>query len=310
MYLSYSGYKKYDPDSGGCPFAYWNSYINRTQVDAPDDRLGSIYGSSVGTLFEKFYDEKMWRLDKPQGHLMGMVDSTIDWVIKRETTPWRDRKGGVLMWKGEDEGQNPKGMYESREELAADVRDAVARGFRIIRHERLLGPRADAEVKLDVKLGGDIIGGRADFIIERTKPHHDLCIIDGKGSKWRDKYVDPDQLRWYGMLYKHHEGKGPDKLAFLYWRFDPPESMDWVEFSEEELDELMAKVRQVMKTIKADEMKAPKNTSYAEARKVFLPLAEKVSGQEAYNGSCRFCMYAIEEICPKGAAVQEKFARK
>lgn len=300
MYLSYSGIKKFLD----CAFAYWNDYINKTKLDVVDDRLGSIYGSVVGKLFEDFYRKKMWRLPEPQAALMALVDETIDKTIQRETTPWKDRKGGSLLWQGEGPGKNPKGMYANKAELAADVRDAVARGFRIIRHYRLVGPRTDAEFKLDFSTPeGHILGGRADFILERVKPHNDLIIVDGKGSRHRDKYVDQRQLRWYAMLFWLHalrEGKEktlPDKLAFLFWRYDPDRSMDWIGITEYEVHELYKLTIETIEKIQGLEKRLLPNAPIEAARGVFLPQATK--------DNCRFCPYV--SICPPGTKIQEKF---
>ena len=314
FYISFSGYKKYK----GCEFDYWNHYINDTKVDTPDDRLGSIYGSVVGELFEDFYEEKMWKLDQPQAHMLTLVDAKITKVINLEIVPRQvERRGvlkwkgtGVLLWKGDGEGESPWALYKNRDELTSDVRDAVEVGFRIIRVERLLGPRMAAEVKLDVKFPEGIIGGRADFIITRTKPHNDVCIIDGKGSRHRDRYVDPAQVMWYGMLYRHRNKRTPDKLAFLYWRYAPPESMDWVEFDDQDLDELLETVRATMRRITEQQEAAGSGAPYVRARKVFLPIAEKIGGQNAFNQGCRFCPFGTEEICPKGYAVKQKYGRR
>jgi hypothetical protein len=300
MYLSYSGYKKLE-----CMFAYWNEYINKTPKTGPDDRLGSIYGSVVGKLFEYFYTDKVWKKSEPQAYLMSRVEETVDKTIRRETTDWRDRKGGVLLWKGDGEGQNPKGMYANREELIRDVRDAVARGFRIIRHHRLLGPRTDAEYKLDYTYEGDTYGGRADFIIQRTKPFNDLLIVDGKGSQHRGRYVDPQQLKWYAMLYWLHsavQGKPqlPDKLAFLYWRSPPDECMDWISISESDVMELFEVVKAAVDEIKRLEKMLLPNAPIEGARGVFKP--------KANEKNCRFCPYA--SVCPPGAKVQETLKEK
>ena len=69
-YLSYTGFKTYKT----CPLTYWNDYVNNTVLEKPDDRLGSIYGTVVGTLFERFYNEKIWRKPQPQAEVMALVD--------------------------------------------------------------------------------------------------------------------------------------------------------------------------------------------------------------------------------------------
>lgn len=301
MYLSYSGYHK----AVNCEFDYWNGYIGKTQKEDPDDRLGSIYGSSVGKLFEDFYTLKVWRQKDPKGFIMARVESTVDSIIKQETSPRYERPGGVLLWKGDAEGQNPKGMYATRDELLADVRDAVERGFKIIKHYRLLGPRADAEFKLDfITPEGHILGGRADFILVRTKPHNDLIIVDGKGSRHRDKYVDFKQLHWYGMLYwLHSVRKGspqlPDRLAFLYWRHDPPDSMDWVDISSSDVVALYENVLETIRKIETQQKKIGSNATLSAVRGVFLP--------KANDQNCRFCPYG--SICPPGLKVQENLKK-
>jgi hypothetical protein len=301
MYISYSGFKKYVT----CSFAYWNDYINHTVTDTVDDRLGSIYGSVVGLLFEMFYKDKLWRKSEPQAEVMSRVDVTVDKVLRKETTPWKDRKAGVLLWKGPGKDQNPRGLYADKKELVADVRDAVARGFRIIRHHRLLGPRTDAEFKLDFTTEGHILAGRSDFIIERTKPHNDLVIIDGKGSRHRDKYTDPQQLQWYAMLFwlnSVREGKPrlPDKLAFLFWRYDADKSMDWMDISEGDVVELYEMALKTIREIEDRQKMLLPNASPKGAIGVFTP--------KANDNNCRFCPYA--SVCPPGARIQEKLKEK
>lgn len=308
MYLSYSGWSKFT----GCAFAYWNSYINHTKIEGLDDRLGSIFGSVVGCLFEDFYNEELWRQDQPQGAVMARVEKTIQRVIREETTTtskWR--QAGVIRWRGEEEGQNPKGMYADVEELAADVRDAVARGFQTIRTERLLGRDARAEVKLDADIQGHRLGGRADFRMTRTKPHHDRIIIDGKGSKWRDKYVDEKQLLWYAAQHRHHEGSLPDRLGFLYWRFDPPNSLDWIEPTHSQVDALLDKVFKSIAEIEELSKRLTASADFETARTVFVPVAERQDVERAeVEQACRFCPFATETICPEGKKVAEQLASK
>jgi len=296
MYLSYSGWKKAED----CLFSYFNSYINNTAVEGEDDRLGSVFGSVVGVLFEDFYKLKLWKMDQPQGKLVDRIDETVAKVIKQETTATRWRKGGVLKWRDEE---HPKALYANVDELTADVRDAVARGFNIIRHNRLLGPVTKTEVKLDTTIDGHRLGGRTDFIIKRTSPHNDLGIYDGKGSKWREKYVDENQLRWYEMLFRKKTGDAPDTLGWIFWRFGPPEGFDLVEASEEKSEDLLAAVLKRVDHIDnlSTKLKTP-TTDFEEARKVFLPKIEDENAKkDEIEQACRFCPYATEQVCPKGA---------
>lgn len=297
MYLSYSGWKLFKD----CEFAYWNSYINNTESPGPDDRLGSVYGSVVGALFEDFYNLGLWRLDQPQGALSERVDATVAKVLKQETTPTKYRRGGVLKWKGSGPDKSPKAMYADVNELVSDVRDTIGRGFRIIRQERLLGPMAKAEVQLDSDIDGHRVAGRADLIIRRTSPYRDLVLLDGKGSKYREAYVDVLQLRWYEMLFRRKTGVAPDKLGFLFWRFEPHEAMDWHEPSAHETEKLLERVLSDMRKIERLKAEAPLR-NFVEARKVFLPKVEDPLAGAAAEQSCRFCSYATEGICPQGAA--------
>ncbi len=132
-----------------------------------------------------------------------------------------------------------------------------------------------------------------------------MCIIDGKGSRWRHKYVDPKQLLWYAMLYRFHHGALPDKLAFLFWRYEPSESMDWVEFVESDIDELLEEVLSDLRRVETLSTKLVVPISYAKARGVFRPVAESGRKGDA-ESACRFCPYATPEICPKGHVVFQK----
>jgi len=303
MYISYSGWKKYKD----CPLAYWHDYINHTTLEKPDDRLGSIYGSTVGLLFEEFYNQQLWRTPGSEKELLQRVERATSQVLQQEMTARKGRAGGVIRWKGTGEGCNPKGMYSNKHELMADVRDAVSRGVRIIKHYMLLGPQAEAEVKLDSQVNGHIIGGRADFIIRRTKPIGDLCILDGKGSKYRGDYVSPKQLHWYTMLYRLRFNKLPDKLGFVYWRFEPPESMDWVEFSTADLDQLLEDVLGDFREIERRKAELPPQGKMDEQR--LLEIASQGFRPKANDSNCRFCPHATAAQCPAGLAVAQKMAR-
>jgi len=313
MYISWSGWKLLD----GCPYAYWHEYLHKTVIDKPDDRLGSIFGSVIGVLFELFYSEEWWRKEQIQTYMMSQVERVLNQTIQEEISydKKRNRPGGVLLWKGEGDGCNPKGLYETQEDLEEDVREAVARGLKIIRHHRFLGRRAQAEVDLNCKIKGHILGGRADFVILRTRPHLDLCLLDGKGSRHHGLYIDPRQVKWYAMLYRRRYSQSPDKLGYVYWNrppkprtFNPEESVDWVEFSEYELDQLLEQVLDSVRgVVEGQESlpnpeKTPADTLQSFAQEVFKP--------KPNEHNCRFCRYATATTCSRGFGIVKEMARR
>jgi PD-(D/E)XK nuclease superfamily len=278
MYLSYSGYKTH----WACPKSYWYGYISKPKLDVLDNRVNSLYGTVVGTLFEQFYNERIWQTKGVEQQLLDRIPAAYAKALAKET------KDGVIGWKTKED---PKPNYASAEELLEDVRETIPRAIRIIRHHRLLGMNATAEVKLDQWVGTHKIAGRCDILMRRIAPHHDLILCDGKGSKWRDKYVDPRQLKWYAMLHRLMHKHMPDRLGFIYWRFEADKSIDWVDCSLNELDELLNSVLITVAEIERGQaMVATDSSSLSQA----FP---------AHPGdACRFCPYF--QLCTEG----QKFA--
>lgn len=276
MYLSYSGYKTYHT----CPRSYWHRYVGMTKLAIPDNRINMLFGSAVGQIFESFYNDKIWRSDNVLAALDTMVEPTVQRIIQTEV-----RKGGMFNW------QDPKANYNSVDSIHDAVRKAIPNGLAIIKQHRFLGPLAEAEMKLDSEVDGHILGGRADFVIQRTSPHHDLVILDGKGSKHREKYVDGMQLRWYAMLYQMRFGKLPDKLGFVFWRFSPNTSVDWEPFTKEGLFDL---TRDAIRTIgKIEDGQASLRGEAPAGGGPFPAVPEKQH--------CKLCSYVT--VCPEGAEV-------
>jgi predicted RecB family nuclease len=111
-----------------------------------------------------------------------------------------------------------------------------------MKHHKFLGPYARSEVELFGYVNDHLpVGGRADFIIRRDDTG--ITLLDGKNSKTKMKYVDPDQLRWYAMVFALSYNKFPDRLGFVWYRY-PYEAgteetgVDWVEFTKRDLQEL------------------------------------------------------------------------
>jgi len=288
MYLSYSGFKSYVQ----CPYSYWHKYVNKTTLLTPENTVNSLYGSTVGILFEGFYADKLWRSKDYESVLQSRVEETFDKAVK-------DQRGRIVDWNDE------KANYHSRAELLADVRETIPRGLQIIRENRLIGPQADAEVKLDSKFGPHLVGGRADFIIRRVEPHKDLVILDGKGSKWGGKFVEDTQLKWYAVLHRARLNVVPDALGFVFWRFEGEKAITWVKFTSADLDVLQHEILTTMNRVATS---IDRLQGVSGKLKAFDELRQELFPAQA-GDNCRLCAYA--DLCEEGKAkVAEPSRRK
>lgn len=274
MYLSYSGFKKHHE----CNLAYYHQYIAKTRPPEPDNRVNMLYGSVVGTLFEEFYNGQMWKDPHPVDALLRIAPAVLQATVAKES------KAGVFDYK---RNYKKKGDYTSHEDILKDVEASIPRGLDIIRQHWLLGVGAAAEVKLDAGVRGHTLGGRADFIMRRVAPYSDVIILDGKGSKYRDQYVDVRQLHWYAMLHREKRGFLPEQVGFVFWRFEPNEAIDWHPVPKDAVDELMNTVLETASKIE-------------EVSKKRLPVTEAFPSNPS-AGRCRLCSYSF--TCPAGQAV-------
>lgn len=275
MYISYSGWKLYSD----CPKAYWHRYIDKTRPKDIDNKINSLYGSGVGTIFELFYRNKVWKDEDPTATLLAMSESVTRKVIQDIV-----RKDGPTSIRWDD----PQSNYKSIEALLKDINKAIPKGIEAIRENHLVGRDAIAENKLDGSFGTKhehILGGRSDFSMRRARMK-DQVIIDGKGSKYLGEYVDDSQLLWYAMLWRRKYGFTPDRLAFLYWRAKPEKAIAWVPFIEQDLDSLRERVLGDLASIEGRQARL---RVVKEAKQAFEPKPGK---------ACRFCSF--KDTCPEG----------
>lgn len=270
-YLSFSGFKKFL----GCPHAYCLEYVTCTPAP-PANRVGMLYGTVVGLLVESFYRDKLWRQPDPKQALLDLAPKHLQETIAKERA-----KGAVFKWK---EDKN----YKSPEDLLQDILDSVPRVIGILKEHRLLGSDAQPEVKLDSDLNTYRIGGRADVKLTRIAPHNDHIIYDGKGSLYREQYTDVRQLYWYAMLNELKYGVLPEKVAFVYWRSQPKEAVDWYPVTREAIEDLKKQIQGAMSDIQV-------------LSKRKLPMAFP---HKAGAGKCRVCDYST--ICDAGRLMASK----
>ncbi len=246
MYISYSGYKVYTE----CAKQYYLRYVTKPDV-APDNRVNMLFGSVVGTIFEQFYAQKVWRSPTVVDDLLAMAEPTLRATMVKEA-----EVGGVFRWKGQDF----RSVYESKAELLTDIRAAIPRGVETIRLHGLVG-QAAVEVKLNSEVAGQTLGGRADFILQRYgQPPSDVVILDGKGTRHHEKMdakgvnrratsVDVRQLYWYANLFRLKFRRYPTRLGFVFWQADPADAVDWVDVDVKKLQDFQTEVLDALRGI-------------------------------------------------------------
>jgi hypothetical protein len=244
-----------------------------------------LFGETVGRIFEKFYNDEIMRQTQVEQKLLSLVSPTLQSIIVRETL-----KGGIIDWADPDLMKHgPRSLGE----LDSEIRETIPRGIRSIKTHRLVGNDAKAEVKLDLLIQEHTLAGRADFIMRRVKPHLDLVILDGKGSRWREKYVERDQLVWYSMLYWSQYNIVPDQIGFLFWRYEPNESMEWDKVTIEEMEDLKARALKAISAIEAAGLEIQKENGVSQVLFKANPSSE-----------CKFCSY--QPLCPEGSKPRSK----
>jgi predicted RecB family nuclease len=169
---------------------------------------------------------------------------------------------------------------------------------------KFIGPYAKAEVGLVGWIDQYTqVGGRADLIIRRDDSG--LTILDGKNTKRKDP--DPDQLRWYALLFKLSYKQVPERIGFVWYRFpyneDTGESgVEWVPFTDEDLEGIAQRVVQArlsMRKGKFDPTPTPTNCKYCD----FETVCEARKTQREFNAARR----RPKEEKPKEAAGPDGF---
>lgn len=211
LYLSYSGMATYRL----CPKKYKLAYVD--EIEASFDPRNSIFGSAIGKLFEWFYERRAWASSKPTSLVMSWIKSAVDVVCAKEKFEVRSDPGFEAV-------------------LMSDLETYVPAGVETIRRHKLVTPGSVAEfdmTQLYTKDGVTMkLGGRSDFLHRARETG--VTLQDGKGSKYRDQYVDTNQLVWYATLHYLKFGVAPDRVGFIYWRF-PSDPVQWVDYGEEDI---------------------------------------------------------------------------
>lgn len=236
-----------------------------------DSKHHAVMGIAIQKVVERLYNDELWR--QPQGlvdRLADMAEQECQAEIARNFIDWTESP--------------------PREDLIRTCRDGVTGYLRTMKANRLLGPYAKAEVELLGRINETVaVGGRADLIIRREDASG-VTILDGKNSSSKGKYTDPDQLRWYALLFYLCYGILPDRLGFVYYRYphDPntgESGVDWVDFTKDDIRGLAKRAVEARTEMQAERFPATPTPK-----------------------TCRFCDY--ETVCPARTAQREANAAK
>ena len=193
----------------------------------------------------------------------------------------------------------------SEEEMLDICRAGVKGYLKTMKAHKLLGEYSKAEVNLLGWINKWVsVGGRADMIIRRSDTG--VTILDGKNSRHKGKYTDPDQLRWYALLFRLTYREMPDRIGFVWYRYPHGEPLldedgaqvyddndelqveqgvEWVDFTEEDLRGLAQRVVEARDNMRKEKFEAK-------------PVAS----------NCRFCDW--ESVCPERQAQYKSNAEK
>ena len=177
----------------------------------------AILGTCIQASIERFYNDTLWNDLDPKSlrdRLLELAEEAFLLEIKNRYVDWR--------------------AAPSQEEMRQIIKDGVLGYMRTLKAHRLLGVWNKAEMDLVGFVNKYTpVGGRPDVIIRRdadpTKevdPCKGITIIDGKnGKRYKDgkgglmTYTDPDQLRWYAMMFYICYKQLPDRLGFCFYRY-------------------------------------------------------------------------------------------
>lgn len=194
----------------------------------------AFMGTVIQAVIERFYNDELWKdKDTYKQMLQDLLVKKFEFELQQHHIDWQ---------------QAP-----SRDEMFKVCQDGVFGYIPTLVHHKLIGLYARSEVDIVAYLDKRLpIGSRVDFLIHRR---NDIMILDGKNSKYKNKYLNTDQLRWYALCYFVYYGRMPSHLGYIYWRFpygyippgsdQPEEGVEWIICTKEDLTTLAQRAREV-----------------------------------------------------------------
>jgi len=239
----------------------------------PDEEKRSehhaVMGIVIQYVIERFYNDQLWKDQTTlETKLKEILNREFNYRLGKHYIIWRESR-------------------TTREEMLQVCMDGVFGYLKTVKAQKLLGSYAKSEINLVGDVEGVSIGGRVDMIINRKDTG--VTILDGKNSTHKDKYLDPDQLRFYALCYKAIEGKLPDRLGWVYYRFPANKEtgetgVSWVPCTEDDIEGLtqrIVSVREDMEAEKFEPTPTPKNCKFCDFETMCPPrIAQRKANSE------------------------------
>lgn len=168
-----------------------------------------VMGIAIQYAIENLYN--LWGILEPavlKDRILELAEESFKLEIAKKYIDWR--------------------VAPTQDELRQTIKDGVLGYLRTLKAHHLLGTWNKAEMDLVGYINQyNPVGGRPDVIIRRDDdPCKGITIIDGKnGKRYKDgkgglmTFTDPDQLRWYAMMFYICYKTLPDRLGFCYYRY-------------------------------------------------------------------------------------------
>lgn len=242
----------------------------------------AVMGIVIQAVIERMYNDELYRDSGLRDRLLAMIRPEWDRVTAKKNN-WVDYR-----------------VAGKKDELIAVCEAGVLGYLRTMQEHKFIGPWTKAEFEL---LGWidkwNPVGGRPDVIFRRADTG--ITILDGKNSKSKGKYTDPDQLRFYAMCFYLAYRQMVDRLGFVYYRYpygapvldkdgnptgETETGVDWVDFTKDDLRGLAKRcvdARWAMNRKKFDPTPVPKHCRWCDYEEVCDARQDQIASNRRAN---------------------------
>lgn len=246
-------------------------------------RHDAVMGIVIQAIIERMYNDELYR--DPQG--------LSDRLVKMVRPEWERQAAKKRNWVDYR-------IAGTKDSLVQVCEEGVLGYLRTMQAQKFIGPWTRAEFEL---LGWidkwNPVGGRPDVIFRRADTG--ITILDGKNSKHKGRYTDPDQLRFYAMCFYLAYRQMVGRLGFVYYRYpygapvldkdgnptgEVETGIDWVDFTKDDLRGLAKRcvdARRAMNRKKFDPTPVPKHCRWCDYEEVCDARQDQISSNRRAN---------------------------